>query len=109
MARQKKSAVQYAPFYEYLWQFYAANKKELWTHYKPLTRKFLRANDPGDDEKKKTCYLRKPQLGALEMYVFLKEYCGNARLSNIFRDWQSKTGGFSDRPNFKLKVDDFAL
>ena len=56
MARQKKSAVQYAPFYEYLWQFYAANKKEIWTHYKPLTRKFLRANDPGDDEKKKTCY-----------------------------------------------------
>ena len=109
MARQKKSAVQYAPFYEYLWQFYAANKKEIWTHYKPLSRKFLRANDPGDDEKKKTCYLRKPQFEALEMYVFLKEYCGNARLSNIFRDWQSKTGGFSDRPNFKLKVDDFAL
>ena len=29
MARQKKSAIQFAPFYDYLWQFYAANKKTI--------------------------------------------------------------------------------
>ena len=109
MARQKKSAIQFAPFYDYLWQFYAANKKTIWSQYKPLTRKFLKANDPGEDEKRKTCYLRKPQFEALEMYVFLKEYCGNARLSNIFKDWQARTGVFSNRENVKLRNDDLAL
>ena len=109
MARQKKSAIQFAPFYDYLWQFYAANKKTIWSQYKPLSRKFLKANDPGEDEKRKTCYLRKPQFEALEMYVFLKEYCGNARLSNIFKDWQARTGVFSNRENVKLRNDDLAL
>lgn len=104
-----KGVIADLPFYEYLWQFYDENRREIWRKYTHLTKKFLRFNDPGDDELRKTAYLRKPQYEALEMYVFLKEYCNNARLSNIFKDWQERKGGFAGRGNFKKRSGELSL
>lgn len=108
-AARTKGVLADLPFYEYLWQFYDGNRREIWRKYTYLTKKFLRFNDPGDDESRKTAYLRKPQYEALEMYVFLKEYCNNARLSNIFKDWQERKGGFAGRGNFKKRSDELSL
>ena len=100
MAGRKKTAeLADLPFHEYLWQFYAANRRKIRAGYKPLTRKFLDYNDPG--EKEADAYLRRPQFEALEMYAFLKEGCGNARLAAVFRDWQNRTGAFEGRGAFK--------
>lgn len=107
--KRSKGSVAEFPFYDYLWQFYEGNRREIWRKYTTLTRKFLRFNDPGDDETRKTVFLRKPQYEALEMYVFLKEYCDNARLSKIFKDWQERKGGFEGRGNYKKRGDELAL
>nr|GEV52265.1 ATP-dependent DNA helicase PcrA [Tanacetum cinerariifolium] len=48
-------------------------------------------------------YLRLPQYEALEMYVFLKEFCGNAPLHQVFRDWRESKGPFEGRQRFTLK------
>lgn len=109
MARRGREAIADVPFYDYLWQFYSGNKRSIWSSYTALTRKFLRFNDPGDDERRKTSYLRKPQYEALEMYVFLKEYCNNARLSSIFNDWQNRTGVFESRGGFRTNLGELGL
>ena len=96
------------PFYDYLWQFYAANRRKVRSVYTPLTRKFLDFNDPAT-RADKDWSLRLPQFEALEMYVFLKEYCDNARLVEIFRDWQNRTGPFEKRGTFRLKIDELGL
>jgi len=108
-ATRTKGAIADLPFYDYLWQFYAGNRRQIWSKYTPLTKKFLRFNDPGDDESRKTVYLRKPQYEALEMYVFLKEYCNNARLSSIFKDWQERKGGFEGRGNYRKRSNELSL
>ena len=95
------------PFYDYLWQFYSQNKKRIRSIYTPLTRKFLDFNDPGDDGK--SAFLRRPQFEALEMYVFLKEYCDNMRLADIFKDWQERKGVFDGRGTFRLKIGELGL
>ena len=104
-----KGVIADLPFYDYLWQFYDGNRREIWRKYTPLTKKYLRFNDPGDDESRKTAYLRKPQYEALEMYVFLKEYCNNARLSNIFKDWQERKGVFEGRANYRKRSGELSL
>ncbi|MBQ6007041.1 MAG: DEAD/DEAH box helicase family protein [Kiritimatiellae bacterium] len=96
------------PFYDYLWQFYAANRRKVRSVYTPLTRKFLDFNDPAT-RADKDWSLRRPQFEALEMYVFLKEYCDNARLVEIFKDWQNRTGPFEKRGTFRLKIDELGL
>ncbi|NHA14594.1 TnsA endonuclease N-terminal domain-containing protein [Thioalkalivibrio sp. XN279] len=81
-------------FFQFLWQFYQANRGTIRTHYKELTRKFLDFNNP---ERNPKAFLRQPQFEALEIYVFLKEFLGNARVEEIFEQWFAKQGRFADR------------
>ena len=107
MGKQKTAALADVPFYDYLWQFYAQNRRKVRSIYTPLTRKFLDFNDPGESGKE--AFLRRPQYEALEMYVFLKEYCDNARLGEIFKDWHERKGPFDGRGTFRLKIDELGL
>lgn len=107
MGKQKTAALADVPFYDYLWQFYAQNRRKVRSIYTPLTRKFLDFNDPGESGKE--AFLRRPQYEALEMYVFLKEYCDNARLVEIFKDWHERKGPFDGRGTFRLKIDELGL
>jgi heme exporter protein A len=81
-------------FFQFLWQFYQANRGTIRSHYKELTRKFLDFNNP---EKNPKAFLREPQFQALETYVFLKEFLGNAKVEEIFQQWFEKQGRFADR------------
>ncbi|MBF6650216.1 TnsA endonuclease N-terminal domain-containing protein [Methylobacter sp. BlB1] len=81
-------------FFNFLWDFHQSNRGTIRTHYKELTRKFLDFNNP---EKNSKAFLRQPQFEALEVYVFLKEFLGNAKVEEIFRDWFEKKGRFADR------------
>lgn len=81
------------PFYSYLKQFHDDNRKQVYSNYKPLTKKFLNFNNPENPN----TWLRKPQFEALEIYVFLKEFCENKTLSLIFREWFEKSGPFEGR------------
>lgn len=81
-------------FFHFLWQFYQANRGTIRSHYKELTRKFLDFNHP---EKNPKAFLRQPQFEALETYVFLKEFLGNAKVEEIFQQWFEKQGRFADR------------
>ena len=64
-------------FFRFLWQFYKGNRGAIRQNYKELTRKFLDFNNP---EKNPKAFLRQPQFEALETYVFLKEFLGNAKV-----------------------------
>ena len=81
-------------FFQFLWQFYQANRGTIRSHYKELTRKFLDFNNP---EKNPKAFLRQPQFEALETYVFLKEFLGNAKVEEIFQQWFEKQGRFAER------------
>ena len=94
MAKKKKTSIDF-PFYMYLNLFYKQERKKIRSTYKPLTRKFLDFNDPENP----TAYLRRPQFEALEMYIFLKEYCDNQYLFKIFEDWYNKQRQFEERPD----------
>lgn len=92
MAKKKSSHIDF-PFYTYLKLYHDTNKRKIYSSYKPLTRKFLDFNNPENS----TAYLRKPQFEALEMYVFVKEYCKNDFLYQIFDDWFNKKEAFEGR------------
>ncbi|KDB52927.1 hypothetical protein X805_14700 [Sphaerotilus natans subsp. natans DSM 6575] len=81
-------------FFQFLWQFYQSNRGTIRSHYKELTRKFLDFNNPDRNPK---AFLRQPQFEALETYVFLKEFLGNAKVEEIFQHWFEKKGRFADR------------
>lgn len=81
-------------FFQFLWQFHQANRGTIRSHYKELTRKFLDFNNP---EKNPKAFLRQPQFEALESYVFLKEFLGNAKVEEIFQQWFEKKGRFAGR------------
>lgn len=81
-------------FFQFLWQFYQGNRGTIRQHYKELTRKFLDFNNP---ERNPKAFLRQPQFEALETYVFLKEFLGNAKVEEIFQHWFEKQGRFADR------------
>lgn len=81
-------------FFHVLWQFYQSNRGAIRQNYKELTRKFLDFNNP---DKSPKAFLRQPQFEALEMYVFLKEFLGNAKVESIFKDWFEKKGRFATR------------
>lgn len=96
MAKAKKAAnvsLDFA-FFQVLWQFYQANRGTIRSYQKELTKKFLDHNNPDKNPK---AYLRQPQFEALEVYVFLKEFLGNAKIEEIFRDWFEKKGRFASR------------
>lgn len=82
------------PFYKYLTLFIKDEKKNIYKDFKPLTRKFLDFNNPDENV---TAYLRKPQFEALEMYAFLKEFCENKHLNEIFEAWFNKQNEFEGR------------
>lgn len=81
-------------FFQFLWQFYQANRGTIRSHYKELTRKFLDFNNP---ERNPKAFLRQPQFEALETYIFLKEFLGNAKVEEIFQQWFEKQGRFAKR------------
>ena len=96
MARRAKAAgvsLDFA-FFNFIWEFYRGNRGTICAHYKDLTRKFL---DFNNREKNSKAFLRQPQYEALEIYVFLKEFMGNAKVEEIFKDWFEKKGRFADR------------
>jgi type III restriction enzyme len=81
-------------FFQFLWQFYQTNRGTIRSHYKELTRKYLDFNNP---ERNPKAFLRQPQFEALETYVFLKEFLGNAKVEEIFQQWFVKQGRFAAR------------
>ncbi|WP_238500818.1 TnsA endonuclease N-terminal domain-containing protein [Ralstonia insidiosa] len=81
-------------FFRFLWQFYQSNRGAIRQNYKELTRKFLDFNNP---EKNPKAFLRQPQFEALETYVFLKEFIGNAKVEEIFKAWYERSGKFEGR------------
>lgn len=96
MARPPKAAsaaLDFA-FFNFLWGFYRANRGTIRVHYKELTRKFLDFNNPDKNPK---AFLRQPQYEALEIYIFLKEFMGNAKVEEVFKAWFEKTGRFAGR------------
>lgn len=82
------------PFYQYLKLFFDQNKKRIYSEFKPLTKKFLNYNNKRENA---DAYLRLPQFEALEVYVFLKEFCHNKQMWEIFKEWYDKTGVFEGR------------
>lgn len=81
-------------FFHFLWRFYQDNRGAIRQSYKELTRKFLDFNNP---EKNPKAFLRQPQFEALETYVFLKEFLGNAKVEEIFKAWYERSGKFEGR------------
>lgn len=94
MAKKRKTATIDFPFYQYLQLFVRSEHKKVYAAFKPLSKKFLNFNNPKENAK---AYLRVPQFEALEMYVFLKEFCENEKLWQIFNEWYAKTGKFEGR------------
>jgi type III restriction enzyme len=91
--RAVKASLDFA-FFHFLWQFYQSNRGTIRAHYKELSRKFLDFNNP---DKSPKAFLRQPQFEALEMYVFLKEFLGNAKVEEIFEQWFERKGRFAHR------------
>lgn len=90
MAKKYDEAI---AFHQQLWYYYNTNRGKIRSRYNDLTRKFLAYNDSVDNPK---AFLRKPQFEALEMYVFVKEFLGNAQVYEMFDDWRKKRDKFSD-------------
>ena len=90
----KKKILADYPFYGALRWFYLEKKGLIKRNYKDITRKFL---DYNDKTKNPDAFLRTPQFEALEMYIFIKEFLGNAKMKNIFSDWYNKVGKFDAR------------
>lgn len=94
MAKSKKVAEQIDfPFYSFLHVFIKSENKKVYNSFTQLSKKFLDFNNP----EKGKCFLRQPQFDALEVYVFLKEFCNNEHLHQIFEDWFYKTNQFEGR------------
>ena len=91
--KSKKGFIEDFAFYEQLWYYYDQNRGKIRSRYNALTKKFLAYNDRDENP---DAFLRKPQFEALEMYVFIKEFLGNAHMYEIFKDWGEKKGRFSD-------------
>ncbi|MFM0260464.1 TnsA endonuclease N-terminal domain-containing protein [Paraburkholderia sediminicola] len=91
--KTKNASLDFA-FFNFLWHFYQSNRGTIRAHYKELSRKFL---DFNNTERNPKAFLRQPQFEALEMYVFLKEFLGNAKVEEIFQNWFEKKGRFANR------------
>ena len=83
-------------FFSALLRFYQERKGAVRQNYKAMTKRFLDFNDPENT----TSFLRTPQFEALEIYVFIKEYLGNAKLHQVFDDWTRQQGRFEGRAAF---------
>ena len=80
-------------FFTQIWRFYSANRGQIRSYYKSLTKKILDFNDPSNGD----AFLRQPQFEALEIYVFFKEFLGNAQVHEAFKDWAEGAGRFEGR------------
>lgn len=87
-------------FYEYLVKFYKENRTTIRKKYQLETRRFLDFNNPEN----KGAFLRTPQFEALEMYIFIKEYCDNRPLHEIFNNWFHKRDGFESRSEIGVRT-----
>ena len=97
MARGRKKSTTATidfPFYQYLQYFLRTEHKRIYSAFTPLSKKFLNYNNPKENAK---AYLRVPQFEALETYVFLKEFCENQKLWQIFEQWYNMSGKFEGR------------
>lgn len=92
VTRSKEVDVDFA-FFHHLRSFYQDNRKLVRTHFKDLSKKFIDFNDP----EQPGSFLRLPQFEALEMYVFLKEFCGNKHVQDLFEEWYEREGAFANR------------
>ncbi len=90
MAKKTDPIVVNFAFHQYLQSYYLSNRGTIRNHYREITKKFLDFNE----EKR---FLRQPQMEALEIYVFLKEYLDNQNLTQIFDDFYHKKGSFEGR------------
>ncbi len=86
-------------FHQQLWYYYTTNRGKIRSRYNDLTKKFLAYNDSEDNPK---AFLRKPQFEALEMYVFVKEFLGNAQVYEMFDDWRNRRERFSDASYYSV-------
>lgn len=93
MPRRTTTTIDF-PFYEYLQYFLRSEHKRVYAEFQPLSKKFLNFNNPKVNAK---AYLRLPQFEALETYVFLKEFCENQKLWEIFEQWYHRNGKFEGR------------
>ena len=98
--QDKSYGIDYA-FYQQLWQFYSLNRGKIRSRYNRLTKKFLDYNDRTENHQ---AYLRTPQFEALEMYVFLKEFMGNAQVYEIFDEWRRRTGHFEEASYYAVEA-----
>lgn len=89
-------------FYEQLKHYYQANRRKIRSRYNDLTRKFLAYNDR---EENPSAFLRLPQFEALEMYVFIKEFMGNAQVYEMFDDWRNRRDRFADASYYAVRKD----
>jgi len=92
MAKRVQTDLGFA-FFGPLRDFYLENRRHVRSLYKDLSKKFLDFNDPVEND----AFLREPQFEALEMYIFLKEFCNNAPVHRLFRDWFEKKDLFERR------------
>jgi len=93
MAKTKQQETEFA-FFLCLRQFIEQERKRIYKGIKPLSRKFLEFNDCS---KRVEAFLRPPQFEALETYVFLKEFCHNKKVWEIFENWYEKKEEFEGR------------
>lgn len=93
MAKKKIQETEFA-FFLCIRQFIEQERKRIYKEIKPLSRKFLEFND---QSKRVDAFLRKPQFEALETYVFLKEFCHNKKVWEIFENWYERKEEFEGR------------
>lgn len=98
MAKLKVEQSSFA-FFDFLRQFYTQNRGRIRNRYKDLTKKFL---DYNDKTKNPTAYLREPQFEALEIYVFLKEFCNNPQIYDLFDKWYKREGDFATETVYEV-------
>jgi type III restriction enzyme len=91
MAKGKKTLVQDFAFFQALLNFYMANRGSIRRNYKQLSKHILDFNNP---DLRRDAFLRRPQFEALEIYVFLKEFCSNRHVHQIFKEWAAAEGLF---------------
>lgn len=103
MAKNAKKFDESFAFYEQLWFYYDTNRGKIRSRYNDLTKKFLAYNDKNENP---DAFLRRPQFEALEMYVFIKEFMGNAHMYEMFDNWRKHEGVFSDRSYYTTRKAD---
>lgn len=86
-------------FYQQLKIFYDLNRGKIRSRYNDLTKKFLAYNDRNENS---NAFLRVPQFEALEMYIFIKEFMGNAQVYEMFDDWRNQRNKFSDSSYYSI-------